>query len=102
MRFLYYDSVTQIEKGRRIVGVKTFSLSEEFLRGHYKKIPLVPGVILIEAMAQLDESADGIEPDLAVGVHEPIVADFHESCGQNMLQEAADKFHDIEGHGSQP
>jgi 3-hydroxyacyl-[acyl-carrier-protein] dehydratase len=53
MRFLYYDSVTQIEKGRRIVGVKTFSLSEEFLRGHYKKIPLVPGVIMIEAMAQL-------------------------------------------------
>jgi 3-hydroxyacyl-[acyl-carrier-protein] dehydratase len=53
MRFLYYDSVTQIEKGKRIVGVKTFSLSEEFLRGHYNKVPLVPGVIMIEAMAQL-------------------------------------------------
>lgn len=53
MRFLYYDSVTLIEKGKRIEGVKTFSLSEEFLRGHYRKVALVPGVIMIEAMAQL-------------------------------------------------
>ncbi len=53
MRFLFYDSVTQIEKGKSIVGVKTFSLSEEFLKGHYKKMALVPGVIMIEAMAQL-------------------------------------------------
>lgn len=53
MRFLYYDSVTQLEKGKSIVGVKTFSLSEEFLRGHFTKVALVPGGILIEAMAQL-------------------------------------------------
>jgi 3-hydroxyacyl-[acyl-carrier-protein] dehydratase len=53
MRFLCYDAVTHLEKGRSIIGVKTFSLSEEFLRRHYKKVALVPGVILIEAMAQL-------------------------------------------------
>ena len=53
MRFLYYDSVTEIEKGKSIVGVKTFSLSEEFLKGHFKKVALVPGSIMIEAMAQL-------------------------------------------------
>lgn len=53
MRFLFYDRVTHIEKGKSIDGVKTFSLSEEFLRGHFKKIALVPGVIMIEAMAQL-------------------------------------------------
>ena len=53
MRFLYYDAVTHIEKGKSIIGVKTFSLSEEFLRGHYKKIARVPAVIMIEAMAQL-------------------------------------------------
>lgn len=53
MRFLYYDRVLAIEKGRSIAGVKTFSLSEEFLRGHYRKLALVPGVIQIEAMAQL-------------------------------------------------
>ena len=53
MRFLYYDSVVGLEKGRSIVGVKTFALSEEFFRGHYGKAALVPAAILIEAMAQL-------------------------------------------------
>ena len=53
MRFLFYDAVTYIEKGKSITGVKSFSLSEEFLRGHYAKIALVPGAIMIEAMAQL-------------------------------------------------
>ena len=53
MRFLYYDSVTLIEKEKSITGIKTFSLSEEFLRGHFSKIAFVPGVIFIEAMAQL-------------------------------------------------
>ena len=53
MRFLYYDNVTHIEKGKYITGVKTFSLSEEFLRSHFSKVAFVPGVIFIEAMAQL-------------------------------------------------
>lgn len=53
MRFLYYDSVTHLEKGKSIIGVKAFTLSEEFLRGHYEKVALVPPVIMIEAMAQL-------------------------------------------------
>jgi len=37
MRFLYYDSVTHLEKDKSIIGVKTFTLSEEFLKGHYKR-----------------------------------------------------------------
>ncbi len=53
MRFLFYDKITNIEKNKSVTGVKTFTLSEEFLRGHFKKIALVPGVILIETMAQL-------------------------------------------------
>jgi len=53
MRFLYYDSVTTIDKGSSISGTKTFALSEEFFRHHFKKSARVPGVIYIEAMAQL-------------------------------------------------
>jgi 3-hydroxyacyl-[acyl-carrier-protein] dehydratase len=45
--------VTHLEKDRSIIGVKTFTLSEEFLKGHFKKVALVPPVIMIEAMAQL-------------------------------------------------
>ncbi len=53
MRFLYYDRIETIEPNRSITGIKTFALSEEFFRGHFTKEPLVPGVIYIEAMAQL-------------------------------------------------
>ena len=53
MRFLYYDRVISIEKGRSIVGIKAFLLSEEFLRRHFTKKAIVFGVICIEAMAQL-------------------------------------------------
>ena len=53
MRFLYYDRVNNIDKGKSITGIKTFTLSEEFLRGHFQKTALIPGVIYIEAMAQI-------------------------------------------------
>jgi len=53
MRFLYYDRIDNIDKGRTISGAKTFTLSEEFFRDHFKKQALVPGVIYIEAMAQI-------------------------------------------------
>ena len=53
MRFLYYDTVDRIEKGKSIVGAKTFTLSEEFFRKHFRKKALIPGIIYIEAMAQL-------------------------------------------------
>ena len=53
MRFLYYDKIDNIEKGKSITGVKAFTLSEEFFRKRFKKQALIPGVIYIEAMAQL-------------------------------------------------
>ncbi len=53
MRLLFYDEITKIERSKSIVGVKTFALSEEFFRGHFGKVALIPGVIFIEAMAQL-------------------------------------------------
>lgn len=53
MRFLFYDRVTRIEKGKRIVGVKSLSSSEAYLEKHFTKIALIPGTLLIEAMAQL-------------------------------------------------
>lgn len=53
MRFLFYDAITRIEKGKTIEGVKTFALSEEFFRNHFSMSASIPGVIFIEAMAQL-------------------------------------------------
>ena len=53
MRFLYYDRIDAIEKGTAITGAKMFALSEEFFKSHFKKQALVPGVLYVEAMAQL-------------------------------------------------
>lgn len=53
MRLLLYDRVTSLDPGKSITGTKTFSLSEEWLRNHFAKEPLVPAVMYIEAMAQL-------------------------------------------------
>ncbi len=53
MRFLYYDRVINIEKGKSIIGTKAFPLSEEFFRRHFTKKAVLPGVICLEAMAQL-------------------------------------------------
>jgi 3-hydroxyacyl-[acyl-carrier-protein] dehydratase len=53
MRLLLYDRITGLEPGQSITGVKTFSLTEEWLRRHFSKTALVPAVMYIEAMAQL-------------------------------------------------
>jgi 3-hydroxyacyl-[acyl-carrier-protein] dehydratase len=52
VRFLFCDRIIQIHKGESIEGTKAFSLTEEFLNGHFEVLPLVPGTIFIETMAQ--------------------------------------------------
>lgn len=53
MRLLFYDRISDLVVGESIRGTKTFCLSEEYFRKHFSRRPLVPGVIFIEAMAQL-------------------------------------------------
>ncbi|MHC1725145.1 MAG: hypothetical protein AB9866_03860 [Syntrophobacteraceae bacterium] len=53
MRLLLYDRITNLEPGKSITGIKTFSLSEECFRKHFSKEALIPGVMYVEAMAQL-------------------------------------------------
>jgi len=50
---LLVDRILEIEKGKRIVGLKNFTVNESFLQGHFPGNPIVPGTILIEAMAQV-------------------------------------------------
>jgi UDP-N-acetylglucosamine acyltransferase len=47
------DAVTDIEPGRRIVAVKNVTVSEEYFQGHFPGAPLMPGVLMIETMAQV-------------------------------------------------
>lgn len=52
MRFLLFDRVTSLDPGRRIATVKTFSMQDEHLTGHFPRRALVPGTMVLEAMLQ--------------------------------------------------
>ena len=49
---LLVDRVLEIEKGRRIVALKNISMNEQFFLGHFPHYPVMPGVLIIEALAQ--------------------------------------------------
>ncbi|WP_144823115.1 3-hydroxyacyl-ACP dehydratase FabZ [Marinobacter piscensis] len=51
--FLLVDRVTEIEKASSIKGYKNISFNEPFFTGHFPENPIMPGVLIIEAMAQL-------------------------------------------------
>jgi len=50
--FLLVDRVVDIEKGKSIVAYKNVTVNEEFFNGHFPDFPVMPGVLIIEAMAQ--------------------------------------------------
>jgi UDP-N-acetylglucosamine acyltransferase len=47
------DVVTELEPGRRIVAVKNVTVNEDFFQGHFPGAPLMPGVLMIETLAQV-------------------------------------------------
>jgi 3-hydroxyacyl-[acyl-carrier-protein] dehydratase len=50
--FLLVDRVVEIELGKRLVALKNVTVNEPFFQGHFPSKPVMPGVLLIEAMAQ--------------------------------------------------
>lgn len=51
--FLLVDRITELEPGKRIVGLKNVTINEPFFQGHFPDNPIMPGVLIIEAMAQV-------------------------------------------------
>lgn len=50
--FLLIDRILDLDEGKRIVCLKNVTINEEFFQGHFKDNPVMPGSLIIEAMAQ--------------------------------------------------
>ena len=50
--FLLVDRIVELEIGKRIVGIKNVTINEPFFQGHFPGQPIMPGVLIVEAMAQ--------------------------------------------------
>lgn len=51
--FILVDRITELVRGDRILGLKNVTINEPFFQGHFPQTPVMPGVLVIEAMAQV-------------------------------------------------
>ena len=65
--FLLVDRVLELEKGKRILALKNVTMNEPFFTGHFPNRPVMPGVMMLEALAQaaaiLAFDDTGVRPD---------------------------------------
>ncbi len=80
--FLLVDRIIELEPGKRAVGIKNVTVNEPFFQGHFPGFPIMPGVLIVEALAQTagiavnaeNVSSEGASDDVKLGVFASIDA----------------------------
>jgi 3-hydroxyacyl-[acyl-carrier-protein] dehydratase len=65
--FLLVDRIIDYQESERAVGIKNVTMNEEFFQGHFPGRPLMPGVLIVEAMAQVGGIVLAQLPDIPTG-----------------------------------
>ena len=60
--FLLVDRILELEPGKRVVGLKNVTINEWFFQGHFPEFPVMPGVLILEALAQVGSVAVLVDP----------------------------------------
>ncbi len=63
--FLLVDTIIELTPGERAVGIKNVTANEPFFQGHFPDYPVMPGVLIVEAIAQVGAVAMLSQPDFA-------------------------------------
>jgi len=69
---LMVDKIVELDAGKKAVGIKNVSVNEPFFTGHYPDRPIMPGVLILEAMAQVGGLA--LAPEDGIGSKVPLFA----------------------------
>lgn len=55
--FLLVDKLVELEAGKKAIGIKNVTINEPFFQGHFPDFPIMPGVLIVEALAQVGAAA---------------------------------------------
>lgn len=61
--FLLVDKVIELEPGKRAVAIKNVTINEPFFQGHFPQYPIMPGVLIVEALAQTTGIAVAVQEE---------------------------------------
>ncbi len=65
--FLLVDSLEEVEAGKKVIGYKNVTINEPFFQGHFPEHPIMPGVLIIEAMAQVGGAYTSVVDEVGEG-----------------------------------